>query len=386
METETFTHAHNDSPNFIKVSDIYDTFILLDRMNDISSKVDDQQKARRYIDAAKRLNAILQGYTVSEVYINNCSLKQAEIVFARINSKGTGIAKTDMLQAMSYKNGDVLFSDRIKEIQSEIAKYGFRTISKENLLKCFYRYAGKDFYDAKPEDLEHLDFGGQTPQIKDCIVKSVMFLHDECHVLDSRLLPYINQLVAMTWFFKDHPSVNTQQSQALKRWFYYTTYNQVFMNSSLKNVRRLFRRFEMFVNDSVSEAYDYETIQADNNYHFKFSLRNARTDFLVLACINERMKSHKDEELFFSGIFNLQMGDRPHYGFINYNEDTRTLINSALIGSLPLASEDIFSGNAINQELIDLYRNGDYSRFESERESLFFGIECELLKSLKLDL
>lgn len=381
LETESFTHVRSDAPNFMKVSDIYDTFALLDRMNDVSMRINDQQKARQYIEKAKRLNAILQGYTVSEVYINNCSLRQAEVVFSRINSKGTGIGKTDMLQAMSYREGDVLLSDRIKEIQQAIAPYGFKSLSKENLLKCFYRYAGKDFYDAKPEDLEHMDFGGQTPQIKDCIERSVAFLHDECHVMDVRLLPYNNQLVAMTWFFKEHQQPDEHQRMALKRWFFFTTYNQVLMNSSMKNVRRLFRRFEAFVFGHEQEAYDYEPIKMDRNYHFKFTLRNARTDFLVMSCIHERLRA-RVQNVSFRGVCNVQSGDNPHYGFVCFGDNDKYFYLDILLGKKYY--QDMY-GYALNGAMIDAYYEGAFEQFERQREEEFLRMERQLLESIGLE-
>ena len=384
VETEKFTHAHTDSPLFIKVSDVYDTFVLLDKMSDLGNRIENSQKARQYIEKAKLLNSVLQGYTVSEVNINNCSLKEAEIVFSRINSKGTGISKTYMLQAMSYKKGEVLFTNRIKEIQDALALYGFKSISNEDLLKCFYKYADKNFYDAKPEDLEQMDFGGQTPQIKDCILRSVAFLHDECHVLDLRLLPYINQLLAMTWFFKDHKELNDSQRFELKRWFYYTTYCQTFLNGSLKNIRKVFRRFEAYVKGIESTAFDYETIRMDLTYHFKFNLRNARTDFIAMACIHDRAEKGYSP-VSFSGIYNVKDGNDPMYGFVCFGEGDKQYLGQ-LFRVQPLfeAPEPIYSGFALDRQAIDYYHAGDFNRFEQRRRLILIDVEFKLLRSVNL--
>lgn len=384
FETEKFTHVHSDSPLFIKVSDVYDTFALLDKMNDLGSKVDNPQRLRQYIEKAKLLNSILQGYTVSEVNINNCSLKEAEVVFSRINSKGTGISKTYMLQAMSYKKGEVLFTNRIKEIQEALTVYGFRSISNEDLLKCFYKYADKNFYDAKPEDLEQMDFGGQTPQIKDCIVRSVAFLHDECHVLELRLLPYMNQLLAMTWFFKEHYEANGVQRMELKRWFYYTTYCQIFLNGSLKNIRKVFRRFESFVKGYETTAFDYEPIKLDSSYHFKFNLRNARTDFVALACISERLTSGTGDTSF-SGIFNVKGNKDPMYSFVCFGDGDKQHL-SQLFGLQPMFAEieKDYCGYALDNQAVEAFHAGDFKAYESLRKSRLMGIEKKLLSSVGL--
>lgn len=386
LDTEKFTHTRNDSPLFIKVSDVYDTFVLLDRLNNIAASFDNQSIARQYIDKAKLLNSILQGYTVSEVNINNCSLKEAEVVFSRINSKGTGISKTYMLQAMSYQKGDVLFTNRIKEIQNALTVYGFKSISQEDLLKCFYKFADKNFYDAKPEDLEQMDFGGQTPQIKDCIVRSVAFLHDQCLVLDLRLLPYINQLLAMTWFFKEHHEANTEQQAELKRWFYYTSYCQTFLNGSLRNIRKVFRRFEMFVKGIEDTAFDYEPVTMDNSYHFTFNLRNARTDFVSMACIYDRLSTSKSMPQF-SGIYNVKAGNDPLYGFVCFGEGDKQLLNQLLREQTTIADlETDYSGHALDKGMVDLFRTGKYDLYEKDRKLQLEAIECHLLLSVGIEL
>ena len=385
LETEAFTHTRNDGPAFIKLSEVYDTFALLDKMKDLGGKIPDDQKLRRYIDNAKRLNSILQGYTVSEVYINNCSLKEAEVVFSRINSKGTGISNTYMLQATSYRKGEVLFTDRIKEIQESLAIYGFKAIASEDLLKCFYKYADKYFYDAKPDDLEHMDFGGQTPKIKDCIVRSVAFLHDECHVLDLKLLPYMNQLIAMTWFFKDHQNADSTQQKELRRWFYYTSYCQIFMNGSLKNIRKVFRRFESYVKGIEKTAIDYEPVKMDSSYHFTFSLRNARTDFVVMACIYERMMS-VGGAISFSGIYNVKKGNEPLYGFVCFSESDKQYLGQLFGEQLSMLDKNTkYDGYALDEQMISIYQDGNFKRFEQMRKSKLISLERNLLISADVE-
>lgn len=81
------------------LSDIYDTFSLLGKLREL----EDSENARLYIERAKRMNSILQSYTIGEIMMDNCTLDEASIVFSRINSKGTEISKVFMLQAISYK-------------------------------------------------------------------------------------------------------------------------------------------------------------------------------------------------------------------------------------------------------------------------------------------
>lgn len=143
------------------LSDIYDTFSLLGKLREL----EDSENARLYIERAKRMNSILQSYTIGEIMMDNCTLDEASIVFSRINSKGTEISKVFMLQAISYKNeGGILLSDEIKNILSTLGKYSFDRLSSDDILNCFYQYVDKKFYDTPMKELENVDF---TPYLND---------------------------------------------------------------------------------------------------------------------------------------------------------------------------------------------------------------------------
>ncbi|MDE5975400.1 MAG: DUF262 domain-containing protein, partial [Muribaculaceae bacterium] len=79
------------SAYLIKVSDIFDTFRLLGKMEEIRSQLP-KEEAALYIQRAKELNSVLQEYLVSKVTISDCSLEEATDVFSRLNSQGTGIS------------------------------------------------------------------------------------------------------------------------------------------------------------------------------------------------------------------------------------------------------------------------------------------------------
>lgn len=62
------------------LSDIYDTFSLLGKLREL----EDSENARLYIERAKRMNSILQSYTIGEIMMDNCTLDEASIVFQEL--------------------------------------------------------------------------------------------------------------------------------------------------------------------------------------------------------------------------------------------------------------------------------------------------------------
>ena len=140
LETREFCYPPIKDVRYplLKVSDVYDTYSLLESMRDIMNTLD-ENVAKNYIEAAKNLNAKLQSYTVGEVKMENCTLREAREVFSRVNSKGTDISDLDMIQAMSYGgDGQELLKERIDKMLQSLTAYGFSTLPAEWVFNCLY--------------------------------------------------------------------------------------------------------------------------------------------------------------------------------------------------------------------------------------------------------
>ena len=104
----------------------------------------DTEQAQIYVNRARKINSILQGYQIGEILLENCDINEASTVFSRLNSKGTDISKVSMLQAVFYKNkDDILIADSINEFINSLALYGFDSLKSDDILNCCYRYVGK---------------------------------------------------------------------------------------------------------------------------------------------------------------------------------------------------------------------------------------------------
>jgi hypothetical protein len=380
LESEAFEYLKGNKREVLPLSDIYDTFSLLGKLQDLT-KMEDTEKERLYVERAKRMNSILQSYTIGEILMSNCSLDEASIVFSRINSKGTDISKAFMLQAISYKNeGGILLSDEINNILSTLGKYNFDKLSSDDILNCFYQYVGKKFYDTPMKELENVDFTPHLSEIKTDIRRTVDFLYNDCFVLSSALLPYTKQLIALVAFFKEHKEPSIEQKKELKKWFFYTTCQQSFQNSSLSNVRFLFKRFDEFVKGDKDTAIDYETIYIAESFDFKFKINSARTDFLLLSQIYHYAKFIPLDQLEYSGCMKMK-NSSPESIILYLRRDDRLTLDKILNNE---QIDDEVEKFALTPNMIQLIRSNNIDEFRTMRTSYLIRIEKEFLNSMDL--
>lgn len=381
LESESFEFLKGNKREVLPLSDIYETFSLLGKLQGFM-EMEDTDKGKLYVERAKRMNAVLQGYVIGEIFMTDCTLDEASIVFSRINSKGTEISKAFMLQAITYKEGGVLLSDEINEILFALGRYGFDKLSSDDILNCFYQYVGKRFYDTSMEDLEKVDFTPHLQEAGEDILRTVEFLYRDCFVLSSELLPYKKQLIALTSFFKEHKHPTIEQLSELKKWFFYTTYQQSFLSSSLSNVRALFSRFEQFVKGENETAIDYEPIEFTDLFDFKFRLNSARANFLVLSQIYHAVKFISLDEMEYGGYMKMKSA-APEARIPYLTHSDRITLDTILKNRIVYEDVNI-NRFALTPEMIQQIASNNMRGFRELRAAYLVDIEKEFLNSLGL--
>lgn len=385
LDDMSFGYFRKESSKTLKVSDLYDTFSLLSKLQSLMDDSDlSNDKKKLYVERARQMNALLQSYTIGEIMMNDCSLEDASIAFARINSKGTTISPLFMLQALTYsKDGGILIGKEIEKILDELAPFGFDSINTAFILNCFYQYVGKNSYDYKLEDLADSDFTDCMSNIKNDIIMSVKFLYEECHVISSKLLPYGRQLELICSFFRANPKPTEIDKQELRKWFFYTSFQQVFMNSSLSIVRSTFKRFGEFVRHEKSTAYDYKPIEAINNIDSRFSLTSAKMDFLMLAEINHYLTKCQLEVPIYTGYKKLRNETQPEFVVMYVSPTDKRDLQEAI----DKRDERLLDKYLLTPSLIEtLFENNDANRFAHERKQHLIKLQKDFLNSLGLEI
>lgn len=380
-----YNNKNRDVPHLMRVSDIFDTFRLLDRMDKLREKCTPEE-ASLYISKAKELNAILQEYVVSRVAISQCSLDEATDVFARLNSKGTDISKAFMLQALSYKKqGDRLLVPVLESIAAMLDEYNYGSISIDALLNACFKFENKNFYDLSLKDMSILMPLRFENEIRATVLNVVRFLYNECNVISWTLMPYSKQFQALIWFFRKYSEPNASQRTELKKWFYYTTLNLSFQNGSLGNTRAIFSRFNEYIDQCSGTAIDYNEVIIDRELDFQPSAKSAVSKLFFLTLVNNYIKSISGVEKFrYSGHCHLG-GTSPENYFVILREEDSPQLNRILTTSEPYTLEEL-TRHSLNDEMVKAYRKGDMEKFRNLRRDYIFASRIIQFKEIMPDL
>ena len=385
LKTDNFEYPKKPDPLSVQVSDIFDTFKMLGRLQEIISQEDDINEVQLYADRAKEMNSVLQEYMVNQVSLEHCTLEQARIVFSRINSKGTDISRAAMLQAVTYNEGGHLLTNAIQDIRALLVPYNFDGLSEDEILNCFFRFENKKFYDVSMKEMELMDFMKHEDDVKDVLLKAVKFLYEECGVTNSSLLPYTKQLYALTWLFKEMPILSLNMIQEAKKWFIYTTSQQVFQNSSLKNTRKILNRFESFVRGDASTAIDYVDWNVPALLDFKVTKKSARAIFMILA-LQRVYRENSSENRICSYKGHIHFGsNNPACYFVIINNTDKQEISDILFSKYVNLTdyEDKFKRHCLSWDMVQAFRNGELNNFISLRTKEILESQQALLESYK---
>jgi len=387
LDSETFEYprAGKKAVYLVQLPDLYDTFRLLEKLQEIQDKIQDKETARLYMTRAKRMNSVFQGYQIGELLFENYTLEEAGTVFARINSKGTDISKVSMLQALFYKDDQtVLFSDWIGEIKTKLGRWGFDRLREDDILKCCYRYSNLNFYDNDlMEKVDKLDFINKLDEIESDLMRVAEFLHNECGIISAAMLPYARQWVILAGAFKEKKNISESEKQELKKWIYYTTVCQSFMNSSMSVVRSQARRFEKFISGESASATDYKPIELPP-LNFNFQMTSALSCLLMISLVRnyETKTNHK---AVYLGEYQ-SLGGKDPVGIIPYfSEDSKEAIYLLMNQS---ADENGINLEplALTDKIIEAWRLNDKKLYKQLRMSRLIDIEKEMLELAGLEI
>jgi hypothetical protein len=212
----------------------------------------------------------------------------------------------------------------------------------------------------------------------------VEFLYNDCYVLSDKLLPYKNQLIALTWFFKKNDGdLSVETRQELRKWFFYTTYNRTFNNSSLSNIRPLFTQFEGYIDGKETTPIDYEPVEIPSGLNFKFKIRDAQVDFIILSIIHHRIMNYQERGLQYKNYVKLPNDHITDYIFCFTDQD-KPFIEDVLNHGVD-ASDHELSRLILSEDIVKAYRTGEMRDFKQLRQLLTLYVEKNLLDDVGIE-
>lgn len=385
LEKQMFEYPSRKSnmKEMVLLSEVYDTMRMLNLFQQMLQEIEDEKKRISYITQIKELNTVLQSYEVGEIFINKCSLTDSCNVFSRINSKGTDISDVEMIQAVSYKNkNSVLIATEINKLISELDEYGFQDMKADDVLNCCYKYIGKNYYDNNVMNLlMDSNLNEIVPQLKRDVRRAVEFLYNDCNVISYKLLPYNRQLIAIANFFREKQEPTDAELRELKKWFYYTSYQQTFLNGSLGNIRNIFEQFEDFLRGKRKTAINYEEVNANLRLDFKFTTGSALSDFIVMCLVNNIRKQNPNASLSYNGIYRYK-DSKPANSFVLFDNNSKAELSKLIRGRAYLLDNDKL---LLDCEMIEHIKNDELAKFVAIRKKRIVELIGNTLKEMGID-
>lgn len=379
LENEEFTYVKRGVVDvfYVPIYTLVDTFSTLSFLDELRDKVKDQSKQKEYINKVKNLAKTLIEYEIPYVDIKGGEIQDAVEIFSRVNSTGSKLSKDWMVSALSYEKDNFLLSEKITEFLIELEAYNFETLDRNIILNCIATSSGRFYRDVKLEEIAlRKDFKELVEETFENIKKAVQFLFDEVNVIEKKLLPYSDQLVFLTEFFRMNSKNNLlfDRKDELKRWFWITSYSNYFTLYNISNQRKALEQFKEFaLNSSIESVYTREA-DAEANQSFvtnslietvNFGSVRMKTLllFLMKHSCSERFDTTTERTL---DIRYLTKNDRSVFAVMvndfdvsrKYENISKNSKNASFVLEEEFYDKSFLRNNFISEEMIYLYKDG----------------------------
>ncbi|MEO6846493.1 MAG: DUF262 domain-containing protein [Chthoniobacterales bacterium] len=182
-------------------------------------------------DEAKAFFSRFKNYSIASVTIHDMPIEDVAPIFERINSTGTKLTIVDLMRAATWSEEFDLVDTIDKQVLDKISEKGFDTIDRKAVLRVLSSASGFSFSTSGMDRLRN-----QTAQqLKDATVATVDafrlatdFLHDQLHIPNAEVVPYVNQIVILAELFREKPVLDKEQYSRVKNWFWQTTLSSYF--------------------------------------------------------------------------------------------------------------------------------------------------------------
>lgn len=272
--------------------DSYADFI--DKMQNLDISSDQKQLFRnRYVHFQKQITT----FDLPIVELTGANIEEAVEIFDKLNSTGARVTSEWKLNALSFNiEKGFRLGNEIDNLLLDLKSYNFHRLDRKVIFNSIINSFGVVFFDKSSEHdnrkIEKLandsSFIENTRDTLEAILKAVRFLYFELLVVDSKLLPYNNQLIFITDFFNKVDNPTVRQLEELKRWFWITTYSNYFTIYNLSKQRKAYDTFQNFIKFGDDPVYFDDSRKKFTTERFpkKISMGSVRGKALALFMLN----------------------------------------------------------------------------------------------------
>jgi len=179
----------------------------------------------RWREAAKRLYSKFLNYEVPVVTIRNRKKEEVGIIFERINNTGTKLGMMDLMVAWTW-SGEFHLKTAIDGVSESLDEKDFAGVPTRIMLQAVSAVVQNTTKSKAILTLNPASVREHFRSAQAALEQAVDFLSTEFNCSNSDFLPHVQQLVPLTRFFHETSSPTDTQFDALRRWFWATSFSR----------------------------------------------------------------------------------------------------------------------------------------------------------------
>lgn len=195
--------------------------------------------------AAKLLHSRVNNYEIPVVTISKRSKDEVGVIFERINSTGTTLTTLDLLVAWTWSE-DFHLHEALNDLRETLDAKGFGDLPDKVILQCLGAILAGD---ARTKTILALDADkvrAQFETVGAAISSAIDFLCTDFKIQSLELLPHLQQIVPLAFFYNTISTPSGDQITTLRKWFWKTAFSRRYaaqtddkINSDIAFAKRL---------------------------------------------------------------------------------------------------------------------------------------------------
>ena len=359
--------------------------------------------ASQFIQRAERLVQKLKYYKVAVTRIDGGNLDEAVEIFSRLNSKGQSVTADQMVSALTYREGNPTLSFRIDGIIESLKEYGFDDINRKTVFNSILAAAGKEIHSSDWEALARElkpEMGVAIDSARSSLSQAARFLCEDVGVPNAGLLPYSNQVLMLSEFFRSCQSPSVKHRQTLQKWFWVTSLSGWFAGANTTQINRGLGEMQEFAKDDSYEFKVMPLTEVARPFPSRVDTRNARVRALMLFLISLSPRDTVTGEPIHEELLLDDDGRSFDYVFPKADSDYRSSPGNRIfvrrkpndpvwkqLCEIPEQYRDmVLESHLISPEAFKTLQEGNASDFVALRESWMKEREREHIKALVIAL
>jgi hypothetical protein len=276
---------------WLPVSILFDPY----KLYEFQKRLLDRGVDRALTNRAEALASTFKDYSVPVVPIVTEDLELATSSFQRVNRGGTKMTEVHMITALTWSPSFDL-NDRMRDIRTELGAVGWQDLEDQMILNTCKSALDLDLYSANAKDVQKAL--RERPQVLEeataSLKKAATFLRDHCKIYGPAILPYSFQIVLLADALRLTTQPTPELDEALKKWFWLTTYTEHFAGISGFRFARTQEHIRRVVTqgDAPEPPDLVETVASPRRFDF----RTARSRAMALRMADFQAEKGADQD------------------------------------------------------------------------------------------